>query len=176
MRRQPELFGGQDLRRDDAKDRADPVPILEHVGAEAREAGDLVGEVGVVTRFEFRLVDRRHDLAEQPCDHLGRERPGGLVQRAHLAVLAHERRHRRAQVQVGGLQLAHPAEHRVDRRLRRITGADPPAASSGAEPGTTTLGASSVADVNLSWVVSLVAVSIAPFYRKGYARKNQPNL
>ncbi len=54
--------------------------------------GDLVGEVGVVARLELGLVDRRHDLAEQLHDHVGRQRPGGVVQPAHLAVLADQRR------------------------------------------------------------------------------------
>ena len=48
MWRQPELFGGEDLRGDDAEDRAGAAAIGEHVRAEARQAGDLVGEVGVV--------------------------------------------------------------------------------------------------------------------------------
>jgi hypothetical protein len=114
---QLELLGGQDLRRDDAKDRADALAIHEHVGAEPRQPGDLVGKVGIVTRLELRLVDGGHNLFEERQNHVGRERSGGVVQPAHLAVLADQRRDRRADVQVGRLQLAHPAEHGIDCRL-----------------------------------------------------------
>ena len=50
VRRQAELLGGQDLRRDDAEHRARALAIGEDVRAEPRQAGDLVGEVGVVPR------------------------------------------------------------------------------------------------------------------------------
>ena len=59
VRRQAELLGGEDLRRDDAEDGAGALAVHEHVGAEARQPGDLVGEVGVVARLELRLVHSR---------------------------------------------------------------------------------------------------------------------
>ena len=99
-----------------------------------RQAGDFVGEVGVVPRFVLGAVDRRHDRRQQLHDDVGRQRAGAVVQAAHLAILAHHRRHRRTEVQVRGLHLEHAPEHRVDGRLanrryratryrRRATGA-----------------------------------------------------
>jgi hypothetical protein len=70
VRGQRELFGGQNLRWDDAEDRADALAIHEHVGAESRQPGDLVREVGIVTGLELRLIHGRHDLFEQRQDHL----------------------------------------------------------------------------------------------------------
>ena len=69
-RRQAELLGGQDLGRDLAEDRRVPAPVLEHVAAEARDARDLVGEVGVVAesvnslRFRSGMIgpEQLHDV------------------------------------------------------------------------------------------------------------------
>ena len=114
VRREPEPLGGQDLGRDDAEDAADAEAVHEDVGAEARQPGDLVGEVGVVPRLELFAVLRRRDLHQQPRQRLGAERRRILVKRPHLAVLADERRHRRTEMKVRCAQLAHPAEHGVD--------------------------------------------------------------
>ena len=69
VRRQPELLGGQDLRRDDAEDRAGPLRSAKTFDAEAREPGDLVGEVGVVPIGELLAVLLRHDRRQQLDDH-----------------------------------------------------------------------------------------------------------
>jgi hypothetical protein len=55
-RREPELLGGEDVARDDAEDRAHALAVNEDVGAEARQPGDLPGEVGVASLGEFDLV------------------------------------------------------------------------------------------------------------------------
>ena len=52
VRRKPELLGGEDVGRDDAKHRAAPFAIGEHVGAEPGEARNLIGEIGVVLSLQ----------------------------------------------------------------------------------------------------------------------------
>ena len=74
VRRQPELLRGQDLGRDDAEHRARALAIREHVGAEARQPDNLVGEVGVVPGVELRAVLLRHDRLEQRVDVADGER------------------------------------------------------------------------------------------------------
>ena len=56
MLRQPELLGRQDLRGDDAEHRAGPLAVHERVAAEARDARQLVGEVGIVPLAKLALV------------------------------------------------------------------------------------------------------------------------
>ena len=49
------------LRRDDAEDQADGATLLEHVAAEAAEAGNAVGEVDLLIILELLPLDRRHE-------------------------------------------------------------------------------------------------------------------
>ena len=114
VRRQPELLGGQNLRRNHAEDGAAALAVHEDVGAEAGEPGDLVGEVGVVPSLELVAVLRRHDRIQQRDDVVRRQRRRIRLQRLNLAVLSHERRHADAQVKVGRSTLAHQAEQTVD--------------------------------------------------------------
>ena len=51
--REAQLFCGQDLRGNDTEDGPWPLAVPEGVGAEAREARHVVGEVGVVFLGEF---------------------------------------------------------------------------------------------------------------------------
>ena len=65
VRRQTELLGGQDLRRDDAEDRAGSAPIGEDVRPETRQPEDLIREVRVVPLRVLLAVLLRHDRREQ---------------------------------------------------------------------------------------------------------------
>ena len=65
VRRQSQIGGRQDLRRNHPKDGAAPFPIHEDVGAEPRKPGDLVREVSVVPPCELLAVLPGHDRLEQ---------------------------------------------------------------------------------------------------------------
>ena len=116
VRRQPEVLGAQDLRRDDAEHRAAALAIEEHVGAEAGEALDLVGEVGVVALRELGAIDLRRDRLHQRHHVVVGQRRRVRFERQDVAVLANQRRHARRQVQVGRLGFDHQPEQPIDRR------------------------------------------------------------
>ena len=63
-RRQPELLGRQDVVRNLAEDRADPVLLHEEVGAEAGQARDLVAEIDVAGFLEDLDLVLGGDLVE----------------------------------------------------------------------------------------------------------------
>jgi hypothetical protein len=109
-----ELLGHRDLRGDLAEDAAHPHPVHEQVAPEARSAGDLVGEIGVVPRLELFPLDPRGDGEEQLADLRLRHR-GGLPQRNHVAVPAEEGGGPGAQVQVGAPLPHHPREQLLHR-------------------------------------------------------------
>ena len=133
-RREAELLGRQDLRRDDAEDGAGSLAIEEQVGAEAGESLDLVGEVGVVAARELVLVRLRNDGIEERDHFRRRDRPGVGLERLDLAVLADERRHVRRQVEVGCLRIDHQPGTAVDGRgaERNGRGCDGATAAAGA--------------------------------------------
>ena len=60
-RRQPELVEVHHLDRNDAEHDADGAALLEHVAAEAAEAGHAVGEVDFLRVLELLPLRRRHD-------------------------------------------------------------------------------------------------------------------
>ncbi len=94
------LLGGHDLGRDLAEHAAHPLAVQEEVAAEARQARDLVGEVGVVAALELLAVALGRDRPEDPLRVRGREhRTTG--ERHDLAVDAQHGRGARADVQVG---------------------------------------------------------------------------
>jgi hypothetical protein len=87
---QVQVFGRQNFAGNDAHDRAHAAQIDEQVGAKARFAGQLVGEIGVVRALELFAVARRHDRHQQALHVFG---PQHVVtrHRLHLAVDAHDR-------------------------------------------------------------------------------------
>ena len=95
-----ELFDRDDLRRDDAEDRAGAVVVAERVAAEARDAGDLVGEVGVVELLVLLPVPLRHDRADHQLEPVVARAAGWSVEPLHLAVAANDRRLADAQMEV----------------------------------------------------------------------------
>ena len=69
----------EDLDRDVPQDRADALAVHEDVDAEARQAGDLVGEVGVARGLELLAVVLGHDRPKEVPDLLGRKRSARFV-------------------------------------------------------------------------------------------------
>jgi hypothetical protein len=59
-RRKIELVGGADFRGNDAKDHADVAALLEHVDAEAAEAGDAIGHVELGGLLKLLLLAVGH--------------------------------------------------------------------------------------------------------------------
>ena len=115
---QTQLFRRQDLAGDHPEDGAGALPVNERIGAESRQAGNLVGEVGVVPLGEFLAVAVGHDRPEQRLDGLGasaRDRPGSQVERLHPAVLADGRRRADAEMQIGRLGGAHRMKQPINR-------------------------------------------------------------
>ena len=114
---EPQLFSREDFARDDAEDASRATPVVERVGAKAREIGDLVREVGVVPLVELLAVPLGHDGREQFLHVLRRQWCSRRVERLHAAVLADHRRRADRQMQVGGAERTHRVEERVyDRR------------------------------------------------------------
>ena len=125
---QAEVVDGADLERDRAAGDRDGVALAEGVDAEAREAGDRVGEVGLADALELleqlRVLD---DLAERALGVLGFEGLGAL-DRAQLAVDADHRRRRNLDVQIRALVVDQVAQRFVDvehQDLYRVAGRGP---------------------------------------------------
>ena len=70
---QVELLRREDLDRNLAEDGADAVPVAKDVDAEAGDAGDLVGEVGVVPLHELGPVLLGEYRGEELLDRIGGE-------------------------------------------------------------------------------------------------------
>ena len=115
-RRQPELLGGEDLRRDDAEHRAPPLAIGEDVCPEARQPRNFVREVGIVMLLELRPVVRRHDGIEQAPHDVVRQHRNRFVEPDHAAVLADERRRADGEMQIRRTGGTHRVEQSIDRR------------------------------------------------------------
>jgi hypothetical protein len=113
--RQSQLLGGDDLDRDLAHDAADAVPVLEHVHAEAREAGDFVGEVRIAQLGEVLLALVGDDLLHERVD-VGARHRGVVLREMDLAMHAQDRVIAGGEMEVGRLRLEHVAEQRVDLR------------------------------------------------------------
>ena len=110
---QPHVLGGHDLGGDDAEDAAYALAVAEEVAAEARHAGDLVGEVGVVALLELPAVPLgRH--GQQDALGVGRGHGGASGKGLDLAVVAHLRRRAHAHVQVRGPHLEHGDKQLLD--------------------------------------------------------------
>ncbi len=112
--REAELLGRQNLLRDDAENRARALAIGKGIGAEAREAGDLVGEIGIVPLAEFLAVRLGHDRREQGRQIVLCQRRSCRVDRLDAAVLTNDRRRAHAQVKVGCAGGDHGVKECVD--------------------------------------------------------------
>jgi hypothetical protein len=110
---QAELLERLDLLGDDAEDRAYGLALEVDVDAEAREAGDAVGEVELPLDLEVLLLLAREDLVHELLGVLGRERLDLLHP---LDVPAHASRRLGAdgEVQVGGASRRHLLQQVVD--------------------------------------------------------------
>ena len=86
------------------------------------DAGDLVGEVGVVAALELLAVALGRDRPQQPLRVLGRQH-GVAVECPHVAVVADDGRGADGHVQVGRLQFHEHAEQVLD--LGAVAGLDP---------------------------------------------------
>ena len=111
--REPHLLGGHDAARDDAEDPAHALAVHEEVAAEAREARDLVGKVGVVPPLELLAIAIGRD---RPQDALGvgRREDRTARQRLHVPVVPDHRRRAHRDVEVGGIHRDHRAEQILD--------------------------------------------------------------
>ena len=76
------------LGGNDAEDPARALAVHEQVAAEATDAGNLVGEVGVVAAGELLARPRRGDR-EQQTFGVGSRQDAAPGYRRHLAVVAH---------------------------------------------------------------------------------------
>ncbi len=103
--------------RDQAEGRRQRRALHVGVDAEARLAGDRVGEVDLpVVLQPLTLV-----VAEDRVDHLARDLRGQLrvVHRLELSVVAQHRRRAGRQVKVGGVALHHLQQHVCEIELHR---------------------------------------------------------
>ena len=66
--RDSHLFHSDDCRWNGAEDGSRSLAVPERVAAEASEADDLVGEVGVVDVLEFSAILVEHDRREHLID------------------------------------------------------------------------------------------------------------
>ena len=111
-RRQTEVVRGQDLRGDLPEHRADAIPLLEEIGAEARDAGDLVSEVDVAGLFEDLDLVLRRDLVEHRAQIVIFQRI--VLDPFELAVQAHDRLLTGHQMEIRRALVEHELEERVD--------------------------------------------------------------
>ena len=119
----PELFGRENVCRDDAEDRARSAAIHERVAAESGRPDQLVREVRIVPLVKLTLVDRRQNRHQQREEALRRERRGALRECLHPSVFSDRRRRPDRQVQIRRFQLAHCAKQCIDRsRVNRRVG------------------------------------------------------
>ena len=116
--RDPHLLDGDDRRGNLTEDGGGTAPILQRVGAEARDALELVRVVGVVRVAVLAAIALRHDRAEHRVEPERLERR--LVEPVHLAVQAEDGRLAAAQVQIGRALLDHRAQQRVEHGARAI--------------------------------------------------------
>ena len=103
-RRQPELLERGDVAVGRAADERDRAALLEDVDAEATEAGDRVGEVGLAGILEFGQRTHLGDVVEGLLGVLRGQRLIAL-DRGQLAVQPHGRRHAHLDVEVRALPL-----------------------------------------------------------------------
>src|SRR5262249_36781139 len=120
--RQAELFGREDLRRDQAEHGARAASIGEHVRAEARERLDLVREIRVVALGELLPVLLRNDRRQQLHDLIARQRRRRRIERHHVAVLPDDWRRADAEMEVGRPDRHHRLEEPIDRVLAHAGG------------------------------------------------------
>jgi hypothetical protein len=111
--RQLELLGGEDLLGDDPEHRARAVLLHEIVGAEARHAGQAVGEVEVAGGLVLGPLLGGHDLAQERAQRRVGER-GLPVDRIEISLRAQARRRARGEVQVGAGSLLQRNQQRID--------------------------------------------------------------
>ena len=99
-RRNAELIEGRDLRRDQTKDRAIAVRLLQEIAAKTRFLIHLVGEIEIAAFFENFPTFRPADFAQHHGRFFARDRL--VADRHDVAVPAHLRRLPFADVQIGG--------------------------------------------------------------------------
>ena len=116
--RQRHVLGRHDLARDRAEHAARALPVAEQVAAEARDAGYLVREVGVVALGELLPVAGGRDRQEEAFRVARRQRAASR-HRLDLAVHAQHRRRPGAEVEVRCLPLDDRAQQGVHLGLRR---------------------------------------------------------
>ena len=97
--RAAQVFQRQHFRRNGTEHRAGAAVLVEGVDAEARQAGDLEGEVDLEEFFVVAALLVRHDVVDQRVHLLVVERRD--VDAADVAVHADHRRQAGRQVQVG---------------------------------------------------------------------------
>jgi len=110
--RESQLLGGEDFRRNDAKDAADTLPVAEQIAAEARESLDGVAEVGVEALGELVLLRLGRDLEQDSLEGIGIENRD-IVHIHEKAVDPQHRLALGAHVQVRGALLDHLVEQSV---------------------------------------------------------------
>ena len=113
-RRDAELLERLQLRRDEAEGGAEALALEVDVDAEAREAGDRVGDVDLALVLEVLLLLGREDPVEQPLGVLGRQ-PGELLEPLEVPVHADDRLGADRDVEVGRAARNHVLEQVVDR-------------------------------------------------------------
>ena len=116
-RRKPELLERLQLGRDQAEGRAEALALEVDVDAEAREAGDRVGDVDLALRLEVLLLLGGEDAVEHPLRVLGAE-AGELVEALEAAVDADDGLGADRDVQVRGAAHDNLLEQVVDRSRR----------------------------------------------------------
>ena len=89
--RQVEVVDRADVHRDRADDQRDAAALGEGVDAEAREAGDRVGEVDLVLDVELLELRRILEHVVHAVDRLLVGQRRGALERDEVAVEAHER-------------------------------------------------------------------------------------
>src|SRR5438045_6357065 len=88
--RNPELLEAGEFRRDQTKDRAVSIGLLQKIAAEARPLIHLVSEIEIAAFFENLPASRSAHLAQHPRCFLTLDRL--VANRPHVSVLAHLRR------------------------------------------------------------------------------------
>ena len=97
--RNPELLEAGDFRRDQTKDRAVSIGLLQKIAAEARPLIHLVREIEIAAFFENLPASRSAHLAQHPGRFLALHR--FVTNRPHVSVFPHLRRLTFADVQIG---------------------------------------------------------------------------
>jgi hypothetical protein len=113
-RSESELLERLDLVRDQAERRTERLPLEESVDAEARDAGNRVGEVELAVELEPLLLLTRENAVQQVACVL-RAHGRHAVEALEMTAQPDDGRRPHGQVEVGRLELHHLREQLVDR-------------------------------------------------------------